>query len=463
MRQTLSRRHFLQSLASLLVLAKLGTVSKAVGQGDRVLVIGAGMAGIATARALTDRGYSVTVLEARNAIGGRIRTDTSLGVPVDLGASFIHGSKGNPLIDLARRFGADTYDTNKGEDMLVNRAGAIISPALQAQGQREYNAIFDRLLEIQDELRTDRSIGSVTEILLRRIRQRRGAAIGDIASFLVTSGLGIEFGADLAKMSLLHFDEDEGFSGSDLLIKPGYIALIDGLAEGLDIQRNQKVNQIAWNTSGVRVTTSQGTFDADRVVVTLPLGVLKRKGVVFSPGLPTAKATAIAGLGMGVLDKTYFKFSTPFWQTQSERIGFIGNVGKRTSREIPEFYALDQALGSPILFGFTAGSQAKRFEKLSHATITQHTMARFRKIFGRSIPEPEAIIQTQWNTDPYTYGSYSYISLNSKTAFYDTMAQPIGDRVFFAGEATHRTYPGTVHGAYLSGLREATRVIQSFS
>jgi polyamine oxidase len=301
MRQTLSRRHFLQSLASLLVLAKLGTVPNAFGQGERVLVLGGGMAGIATARALADQGYSVTVLEARNAIGGRIRTDTSLGVPVDLGASFIHGSRGNPLIELARQFGADTYDTNAGEDMLVNRAGTIISPALQAQGRREYDAILDRLFEIQEELNRDRSIGSVTEILIRRIRQRRGTAISDIASFLVTSGIGIEFGADLAKMSLLHFDEDEGFSGSDLLIKPGYITLIDGLAQGLDIRRDQKVYEIGWNTSGVRVTTSQGIFDADRVVVTLPLGVLKRKGVVFSPGLPTAKATAVARLGMGVL------------------------------------------------------------------------------------------------------------------------------------------------------------------
>lgn len=462
MLSTLSRRHFLQSIASLLVLAKLGTVSKALGQGERVLVIGAGMAGIATARALTDRGYSVTVLEARKAIGGRIRTDTSLGVPVDLGASFIHGSRGNPLIGLTRQFGAETYDTNQGEDILVNAAGAIISRKLQAQGQREYSSIVDRLLEIQEELNTDRSIGSVTESLLRRIRQRRGAAIGDIASFLVTSEIGMEFGAELTKMSLLHFGEDEAFSGSDLIIKQGYITLLEGLAQALDIRCNQKVTQIGWNTSGVRVTTSQGTFEADRVVVTLPLGVLKRKGVVFSSGLPRAKAAAIAGVGIGVLDKTYFKFSTPFWQTQSERVGFIGNVGRRTSREIPEFYTLDQALGAPILFGFTAGSQAKRFEKLNDAAITKYTMTRFRKIFGRSIPDPEAIIQTQWNTDPYTYGSYSYMSVNSKTAYYDTMAAPIDDRVFFAGEATHRTYPGTVHGAYLSGLREATRVIQSF-
>jgi monoamine oxidase len=90
-------------------------------------------------------------------------------------------------------------------------------------------------------------------------------------------------------------------------------------------------------------------------------------------------------------------------------------------------------------------------------------MASFRKIFGSTVPEPEAVVQTRWGSDPYSYGSYSYISVGAKTEYYDTLARPIDNRVFFAGEATHRSYPGTVHGAYLSGIREANRVVKSFS
>lgn len=463
MNSGLNRRQFLSSAGALLLLARLGTTPKAFAQGERVLVLGAGMAGVAAARTLADKGCSVTVLEAREVAGGRIRTDTSLGAPVDLGASFIHGTKGNPLVALANRYGAATYDTDQEEDLYVNATGARISNSTMNRAEREYSSLFKRLLSIQGQLNQDRSIGSVTAAMLKRIRQRRGAAIGDMVNFFVRSEVGIEFGADLNQMSLMYFDEDEEFSGSDLLIKPGYISLVDGLAQGLDIRFNQMVRGVAWSSSGVSVTTTSGVFDADRVVITLPLGVLKRNDIEFSPGLPTAKTTAIAKLRMGVLDKTYFKFPSAFWQTRSQSVGFIGNVGARSSTQIPEYYTLDQAVGMPILFGFTAGVQARRFEQYDLATIRASTMASFRKIFGSSVPDPEAVLQTRWSSDPYSYGSYSFISVGAKTDYYDTLARPIDDRVFFAGEATHRTYPGTVHGAYLSGIREANRVAKSFS
>ncbi|MEI6517473.1 MAG: FAD-dependent oxidoreductase, partial [bacterium] len=161
-----SRRHFLRSAGSLLLLARLGSTVKSFAQGERVLVLGAGMAGISAARTLADVGCSVTVLEARDVAGGRIRTDTSLGAPVDLGASFIHGTKGNPLVALASQFGAATYDIDQGEDLYVNAAGGAVSTAVMNQAEREYNATFKRLLAIQDGLSQDISIGSVSSPLI---------------------------------------------------------------------------------------------------------------------------------------------------------------------------------------------------------------------------------------------------------------------------------------------------------
>lgn len=447
----------------LLFLARFGTAVRAFAQGERVLVVGAGMAGIAAARVLADKGYSVTVLEARPVAGGRIRTTTDLGAPVDLGASFIHGTKGNPLVALAKRFGAATYNTDRDESLYVNAAGATIPTSVVDAAQGEYEALFEKLLAVQDELSQDRSIGGVASPLLRRIRERRGAAIGDLASFLVNSEIGTEFGADLNRMSLEYFDEDEAFSGPDLLLKPGYMSLINGLSQGLDIRYRQAVRRISWSSSGVRVTTTTGVFDADRVVVTLPLGVLKRGDIVFSPGLPRAKRAAIARLAMGVLDKTYLKFPSVFWQRSGDPVGFIGNVGATGATQIPEYYTLDQALGQPIMFGFTAGAKARRIETTQPAAIRQATMASLRKIFGSSIPEPEAMLQTRWSTDPFAYGSYSFLPVGASPSDYDALARPVDDRVFFAGEATHRAYPGTVHGAYLSGMREAARVVSSFS
>lgn len=463
MNSVLSRRQFLRSAGLFLLLARLGATAKAFAQGERVLVLGAGMAGIAAARALADKGYSVTVVEARDVAGGRIRTDTSLGAPVDLGASFIHGTKGNPLVALAHRYGAATYDTDQDEALQVSASGATVSAAVSKKAQREYDALFEKLLAIKERLVQDRSIGGVTGPILKRIRQRQGSAIGDMVDFLVRSEIGIEFGADLNQLSLKYFDEDEGFSGSDLLLKPGYISLIDGLSHALDIRFNERVKEVAWSSSGVRVSTVSGVFEADRVVITLPLGVLKRGDIQFSPGLPSAKKTAIAKLGLGVLNKTYFKFPTAFWQNGEEPVGYIGNVGSRRATQIPEYYTVDQAVGVPILFGFTAGAQARRFEQLNLTAISTATMTTFRKIFGRSVPDPEVVMQTRWSSDPYSYGAYSFLSVGAKAEYYDTLAQPIDNRVFFAGEATHRAYPGTVHGAYLSGIREAGRVMKSFS
>ena len=462
MNSSLSRRQFLRSAWLLLLLGRFGATAKAFAQGERILVLGAGMAGIAAARALADNGYSVTVLEVRDVAGGRIRTDTSLGAPVDLGASFIHGTKGNPLVALAHRYGAATYDSDQAEALYVNASGGLISASVSKQAQREYDTLFKKLLAIKRRLTQDRSIGGVTDPLLKRIRQTRGAAVGDMVDFLVRSEIGIEFGAELNQMSLKYFDEDEAFSGADLLLKPGYMSLIDGLSQGLDIRFNQRVKEVAWSSSGVRVTTASGVFEADRVVVTLPLGVLKRGDIQFSPGLPRSKTTAIAKIGMGVLNKTYFRFPTAFWQTGDEPVGYIGNAGSRRATQIPEYHTLDRVLGVPILFGFTAGAQAQRFEQLHLNTISAATMTSLRKIFGNSVPDPEIVMQTRWSSDPNSFGAYSFMSVGAKAEYYDTMAQPIDSRVFFAGEATHRTYPGTVHGAYLSGIREVNRVVKSF-
>ncbi len=458
-----SRRQFLLSAGSLLLFSRLNATVRAFAQGERVLVLGAGMAGISAARTLVDRGHSVTLLEARDIAGGRIRTDTSFGAPVDLGASFIHGTKGNPLVALANRFGVATYDTDREEALYVNAAGDLLSGSVVSQAQREFDALFEKLLALKRGLIRDKSVGSAASLLLKRVRQRRGAAIGDLVSFLARSELGIEFGADLNQLSLENFDEDESFSGPDLLLKPGYMSLVDGLSEGLDIRYGQMVRAVAWSSSGVRVTTASGVFDADRVVITLPLGVLKRGDIEFSPGLPSAKKTAIAKLGMGVLNKTYFKFPAAFWQTGEDPVGYIGNVRSGGRNQIPEYYTLDQAVGVPIVFGFTAGAQGMRFEQLDSAAITTAAMNSFRKAFGTSVPEPEMVMQTRWSSDPYSYGSYSFVPVDAKTEYYDTLARPIDNKVFFAGEATHRAYPGTVHGAYLSGIREANRVTRSFS
>jgi polyamine oxidase len=453
-----SRRTFMSLLGASLLSARFSKASKALSRDERILVIGAGMSGIAAARTLVDGGFSVTVLEARNVIGGRIRTDASLGAAVDLGASFIHGTQGNPLLELASRYGSETYDTDQDSGYLVDARGKFISAKIFQDASDEYDNLFDSLLDQQEDLDDDRSVKSIATRLQREIQANRGKVIGNIVKFLVKSDLAIEFGADLAELSLLYLNEDLNFKGPDLLLKKGYISLIAGLAQGLDILFGQNVISIEGSNGGVRVTTGTNVYDADRVVVTLPLGVLKRSSIVFSPALPANKVAAISRVAMGVLDKTYFKFPRVFWQKGRGDVGYIGNVGARSALDIPEYYTLDRVVNAPILFGFTAGSMARRFESFDEAEIVGRTMKTFRRIYGRSVPEPEAVLRTKWSSDPFSYGSYSFMSVGAEVEDYDVLAEPINNRIFFAGEATNRQYPGTVHGAYLSGVREAENI-----
>jgi monoamine oxidase len=455
----ISRRNFLHFFITSLLLSKSWSTAYATGAREKIIVVGAGIAGIAAARMLADSGYDVTVLEARSVLGGRIRTDDTLGVPVDLGASFIHGTRGNPLVELANRFNLETYNTEQDGVFYANRQGRFFSRRALSTASREFETLLQRLVSLQDDLDDDRSIQSVVVELLRSVRMKRGSTVGGLVEFLVKSGLALEFGADLKEMSLLYLEDEGEFLGPDLLLRSGYGPLVTGLSQGLDIRFSERVVGITQFASGVTVRTGERSYEGERVIVTLPLGVLKRSEIEFTPPLPESKQGALRRLKMGVLDKTYFLFPRVFWQTQRERVGYIGNTTARPGFDIPEFYTLDKVVNSPILFGFTSGSTARKLEGVSTELVAARTMKSLRRMFGKSIPDPEIVLRTAWSSDPFTHGSYSFIPVGGRGEDYEVLAQPVSDRVLFAGEATNRVYPGTVHGAYLSGIREAERII----
>jgi phytoene dehydrogenase-like protein len=181
----ISRRNFLHFFITSLLLSKSWSTAYATGAREKIIVVGAGIAGIAAARMLADSGYDVTVLEARSVLGGRIRTDDTLGVPVDLGASFIHGTRGNPLVELANRFNLETYNTEQDGVFYANRQGRFFSRRALSTASREFETLLQRLVSLQDDLDDDRSIQSVVVELLRSVRMKRGSTVGGLVEFLV--------------------------------------------------------------------------------------------------------------------------------------------------------------------------------------------------------------------------------------------------------------------------------------
>jgi monoamine oxidase len=187
----------------------------------------------------------------------------------------------------------------------------------------------------------------------------------------------------------------------------------------------------------------------------LPQGVLKAGYVSFSPPLPEAKLAAIERMRMGILNKVYLRFPRIFWPEEADMLGYI----PERKGEWAEWLNIAHYTGQPVLLAFNAADYGRALEDLPDDEIVAAAMATLRTMFGNDIPEPEAALITRWGADIYSHGSYSYMPLGATPDHYDDLAEPLGERVFFAGEATSSDFPATVHGAYLSGLRAAEEIL----
>jgi monoamine oxidase len=461
------RRQMIQAAASLLGAAMLPSCGDDAAKSpvaQKIIVIGSGIAGLAAARSMVQAGHDVTVLEAQDRIGGRLKTDaTTLSAPVDLGASWIHGIDSNPIKALADEINAVTAVTSYDSSILYDSDGQEISVARQLK-LTALDAEFHNAIKAAQTKAVDQSLYSA-------IWDGMNAAAlpadeQQLIKFLISSQLETEYGgaavnansASVGDLSTLWFDNSKQFGGDDVVFAQGYGVIVDYLKTGLTIKTSEKVTAIDYSEATVIVSTANGDYTADKVLVTVPLGVLKKGTITFTPPLPTAHTDAIEQIGMGVLDKLYFEFDSTFWAnqwgtTKYDWIESIPSVG--TSQTWTEWVCLDKAIGKLIWVGFCAADAAVALEKMTDAEIEADAMTRLQSIFGNAIPKPIKVLRTKWWSDPYTYGSYSFNKVGMNETARIDLAKSVDGRLFFAGEATNDDHFGTVHGAYLSGLRAA--------
>lgn len=424
------------------------------GAGGRVVVVGAGVAGLAAAARLQRAGFTVTVVEARQRIGGRIHTWRGWPEPVDLGASWIHGwAHGNPVTPIARRAGArlvtSSYDS-----------GAVhIDPALRAAGlDRPHWGRWTRIAAQAERAawrrRRDESLAAAIERQLRG-RQLGRADRADLA-FVLNGTYVTEWGEDPSRLSARTVDEgrEYGPTGQDAFFPDGYDAVPRWLARGLTVHTSTAVRRIALTRRGVDVATDAGVLQAEAVVVTVPLGVLRREGIAFSPALPDRQLAAIDRLRMGVLSKTVLRFETPFWPVDLDWQEYVGPRHGAWA----EWFSTAKA-GTPVLIGFHGGDRARELERADPRDVGAEAMRVLRTMFGSGIPDPVGVRTSDWSLDRWAHGSYSVNSVGSTRADRVALGAPVAERVFFAGEATEPDYSSTVHGALQSGRRAAREVI----
>lgn len=423
-------------------------MSKSGRPARRVIVIGAGVAGIAAARELMALGHEVTVLEARDRIGGRVHTVHDWAdTPLDLGASWIHGISGNPLTPLAEQAGAATSATS------YDSSTTYVSPklALRELDTSRWRNLVRKAVGDAAEKNSGQSIEQAVMAALAGSRLSE-AERADLAYYL-SSSYEQEWGADSDELSASIMDEGPGFPGGDVLFPEGYAGLLDFLAAGLPIRTGVSVSSITRRANEVRIQTSAGLMISEAVIVTVPLGVLKQNRIGFDPPLPEEHRHAIDILEVGVLSKTFLRFESLFWDSSIDWLEFVDTEPGRWSA----WLNLAKA-DSNVLLGFNAGRRARTIEAADDATIVGDALAVLRDMFGAAVPEPTATITSRWSRDPWAEGSYSYDSIGSTYEDRTRLAAPIEDQIFFAGEATEADHHSTVHGAYLSGINAARQL-----
>lgn len=444
--------------------ARQGVVGGA-GEGAKlgIIVVGAGIAGLAAAQALRKLGHAVTIIEARDRIGGRIWTDAE---GVDLGAHWIHGTEGNPLTELVERLeipfsyvGGDSSYTGGFDSLtLFGPEGVVTTPTAKSRTLALADQVLHELEQRAEIARRrghpDMSLASVLDEILTA--GDHSAQDEQAIRYHLNVILREDVAEDPDRLSFKYWEDGYRVYGyGDSVLHGGYHSVIASLADGATVELGTPVRRIALSGSHVRVITDSTVHEADKVLITVPLGVLKSGDVLFDPPLPDRKQQALARLGFGTLNKIALHYDERFWPAEQYVFGYLC---RETASYPTVVISMWKSHGRPILVLLLGASLGRDMESWPDAQVHDYATTVVNDIFGANIPAPKHISRTAWNSDPYARGAYACIGVDASPRDLDTLAEPVADRLYFAGEATNSYHWGCVHSAYESGLREAARI-----
>ena len=428
---------------------------------ERVVVVGAGIAGLTVANALAHGGVECVVVEARDRIGGRLHTVNLAGSPVDLGGSWIHTPVGNPMRVFAQHAGVPCRSANPLSELAGFDCGEgrrLSAAEVEANLSMQLEGFPEAMGRLRGQLGPDASAADGIEAFVA------GAGLGPGPARRARQALRalIEAeSADLAERQSLRWMwnevEYEGHYFGDVPVG-GYRRLVEAMATGVDLRLDVDVAEVACSASGVRVRSGDGTSEeGSHAVVAVPLGVLKRGVLRFSPALPPDRLAAIERLGFGRYEKVALRFDEPFWRAADIPHAMIFP----RDPEAPAVWAIGQdAFGAgPVLVFQVFHSATSHILDATADDAAQWALDMLAEAIGSSCPAPAAVAVSSWANDPYSGGAYTHIPPGANPADADLLGEPIGGRLLFAGEHTQSARMAYADGAMTSGIREAKRLL----
>lgn len=438
----MTRRHVLAASAALPATPALAQTARPLPAETDVVVIGAGAAGIAAARRLQAAGRSVIVLEAKDRSGGRCIADTvNFGMPMDLGAHWIHAPADNPLVDLARAAGFQLYDDPERPRLTIRgrspREGEW--EAFAAALTRAQRAILDA-----GEAGREVSLAAAMPTNLRdwqpTIEFLKGAW---------------DSGKDTAEISCVDFYN--AIETRDLFCRQSYGAILAKLGEGVPIRLSTAVTKIDWSGRGVAVETPAGTVRARAAIVTASTSVLASGAIRFTPALPKRQADAIAALSCGAYEHLIVHLPGNPMDAKPDEPFVVKADTAATAKP------LARIAGSDWWYLDIGGRFARDLANAGPAAMKAFAAEFITREFG---PQARRVMGevhvTSWTTDPFIRGAWS-VAGPGATPQRLRLAEPVGQRLLIAGEATDEGLWGTVGGAWASGERAADQALRWIS